>query len=139
MRASVHLLTSLILAGLLYPVFKWKVVLILVGGFLIDVDHYILYIYRFRKFNFIECNHYFTTEAEKNNHSDVMGVCLAFHTIEFFLIVILLAFYYKVLWILVIGLVSHYLWDLYYIIIVVRQYVVDYSFLHWLYKHKQKF
>ena len=40
MKTSVHLMVSAILAAVLYPVFQWKVIIIFVGGILIDIDHY---------------------------------------------------------------------------------------------------
>src|SRR3989344_9077428 len=111
MKTSVHLAVSLILAAMLYPLFKWDVLFILVGGVLIDVDHYLWYIYRYKKFNIIKSYNFFLKNIERNDFTNVYGVLLIFHTIEFLLIMVVLSFYSEFALIFTIGLLSHYLLD----------------------------
>jgi len=88
MRTWVHLLVSLLLAAILYPTLGWKVLFILAGGVLIDIDHYLWYVHKHKKFGLIGCYNNFTIEAEKSDWKNVNGILLIFHTIEFLLIII---------------------------------------------------
>ena len=133
MNIWVHFLTSLILALILYPIFKWKVLFILMGGFLIDIDHYFWYIYKFRKFNLFGCRKYF---IDNNNIKEQTGGLLIFHTIEFLIASIILSFYFKFMLIFTIGILSHYFLDLLNYYFFMKRFVLNHSIISWLYKNK---
>ena len=58
--------------------------LVFLGGLLIDVDHYLWYIIKFRKINIIKCYHFFQKDRIKKKyrnkllifHSRLMGVLI---------------------------------------------------------------
>jgi len=138
MKTSVHVVASVILAAVLYHFFKWKVLLILVGGVLIDVDHYFWYVYKYRKFNFFDSYQFYIKNIEINDFTNVAGILLVFHTLEFLLIVVLLSFYYEPVFIFTIGLISHYLLDFIFLSFIAKRFIANHSIIHWVYKNKLK-
>lgn len=136
MEARNHFLSSLVLAAIAYPVFGWSALLIVAGGVLIDIDHYIWYIYRYRKFEFLECYRHFMVTTKRRDFKEHYGMLLAFHTIEFFMLMIFLSFYSKLALIFTIGVVSHYVMDLAFLYNVPKCFVANHSIVHWVYKNK---
>ena len=59
MLPSVHFIVSLFLAVILYPIFGWIVGVILIGGFFIDVDHYLLYLFKKKDYSLRNAYFYF--------------------------------------------------------------------------------
>ena len=137
MKTWAHLLVSSILAAILYPIFQWKVLLIFVGGVLIDADHYLWYIYKYKKFNLVDSYKFYLKNMEINDFSNVTGILLIFHTIEFLLIMVLSSFYIKFAFIFTIGLLSHYLLDLIFLYSVPKRFIVDHSMTHWIVKNSK--
>ena len=135
MKTPVHLAASLILAAMLYPVFKWKVFLIVVGGVAVDIDHYFWYIRKHRNFNLFSCYRFFTVDEEKNNWRGITGIMLIFHTIEFLLLMVALSFYNEPALILTIGLLSHYLLDGIFNYTVTKRIVLNHSAVSWIIKN----
>lgn len=135
MKTSVHLAASLILAAIFYPLFQWNVLLILIGGVLIDVDHYLWFIYKYKNISLIDCYRHYIFQLEKNNQKENFGILLIFHTIEFLLITIALAFYFKPVFIFTIGLLSHYALDLIFLYFAVKRFIADNSTIHWIYRN----
>ena len=136
MKTSVHVLFSLILAAMLYPIFGWKVLLVLAGGVLIDVDHYFWYVYNQKKFDLIGCYNYFIYELRKNNWKDIQGSVLIFHTVEFFILLALLAFYSSFVMLFLIGLLGHYFLDFLFFYSVPKRAILNYSLISWYFKHQ---
>ena len=138
MRTPVHLVVSLILSVLLYPLFGWKVLLILISGVTIDIDHYFWYISKYKKFGLFRCYECLAVEAEKNKWKDVIGSLFIFHTIEFLLIIALASFYNVYALILLIGLLVHYLLDFIWHCYVPKRMITNPSIISWILKNKQK-
>ena len=136
MKTWVHFVVCLILAGILFPIYGWKVLFILVGGVLIDVDHYLWYAYKYRKFNLADSYNFFLKNMETKDFTSVIGILIIFHTLEFLLMMVLLSFYYELAFIFTIGLLSHYLLDSLFLYFVAKRVIADYSIIHWLYKNK---
>lgn len=137
MKTPAHILVSAILAALFYPIFKSKAALILAGGVLIDIDHYLWYVFKYKKFGLAECYSYFTIEAEKNKWKDIIGIFLIFHTIEFVILMIALSFYSKLALIFSIGLLSHYVLDAIFIASVPKRIILNHSIISWIVKNKK--
>jgi len=133
-----HLLFSVILAGLLFPIFKWKALIILIGGVAIDADHYFFYIYKTKNFNLAKCYRYFTAEALENDHKYIAGNFLIFHTIEFLSMAILLSFYNTYALIFAIGLIGHFVLDFIWFKFIYKRFVLNHSIIYWICKNKQK-
>ena len=48
-----HFVTSAVLAGFLYPFYGLNVLFVFIGGFFIDIDHYIYTLFKFKSLNII--------------------------------------------------------------------------------------
>lgn len=136
MKTTVHLAVSAVLAALAYPVFGWKAVLILAGGVLIDVDHYMWYVCKYRRFSLADCYYHFIVPLETNDQSKNIGILLVFHTIEFLLIVSILSFYSQYALVFAIGLLGHYLLDLIFLYRFAKRFIANHSIIHWIYRNR---
>ena len=134
METWFHAVASLAIGAVLYPIFGWEAAAVFVGGVMIDFDHYIWYVYNLRKYNPFECYKYFIKDLEKNDWQDVQGTVLLFHTIEFFLICIILSFFNTIAMLFTVGLIGHYLLDLIWHLRVSKRVILDHSLIHWIFK-----
>ena len=105
MLIQYHFLFGLIISFLLYPVYGLNVLIIFFVNVLLDVDHYILYIFKFKSFDMIKAHNYFFNEEKP--------FLLFFHTVEFLLALLLLSFYFRLVFFVLIGVVTHLLLDIY--------------------------
>jgi hypothetical protein len=137
MKTSIHFYVSLVLAILLYPAFTWKVLFILVGGVLIDIDHYIWYIFKYKKFNIVGCYRLFIEEEERSGFRLFLGVTLLFHTIEFLILMLVLSFLSEIALMFTIGLVPHYILDMIWQYDKLKQIIVNPSLTSWLIKNNK--
>ena len=133
-----HTVVSAILAFLLYPPYGLKVLIIFAGGVLIDIDHYFWRICKNKEFNPLDCYRYYLNESPKNNFKRDDGNLHIFHTIEFFIVAILLSLYSKIAFIFTIGLLGHYLLDLIWHITVPKRVILNHSIISWIIKNKIK-
>lgn len=127
-----HFIVSVILGILLFPIFKWNVLLILVGGVLIDIDHYLLYYMKFKKFDLIRGYKYFKKDCWK----ELINSLSIFHTVEVLILMIILSLYYRIIILILIGMVSHLIMDAIYEYNVAGRLVKCPSFIYWLTLHK---
>ena len=105
MLIQYHFLFGLIISLLLYPIYGFNVLIIFFVNLLLDVDHYILYIFKFKSFDMIKAHNYFFNEERP--------FLLFFHTIEFLLILLLLSLYSKLAFFALIGVITHLFLDIY--------------------------
>jgi len=131
-----HLFTSTIIAIALYPIFGWKVIFVIAGGVLIDMDHYLWYVFKYRNFNVFDCYKYYIDGLDKEKYKKNLGIVLVFHTIEFLLLMIFLSFYSKLSLLFVIGLLAHYLLDFIAIYSLAGRLIANHSIFSWIYKNK---
>lgn len=136
MRVPTHFFYSLILAVILYPVFKWKAAFILAGGVLIDIDHYFWYVCKYKKINFLGCYRHYLERMDEHKVMENIGILLIFHTIEFLSIMIFLSFYSDLAFIFTIGAISHYLLDLIFLYRVPKRFIANHSIILWLAENK---
>ena len=111
MKIWAHVLASLILAALIYPLFGFKSILVFAGGVLVDFDHYIWFTLKYKKFGVYKCYKFYMEESRKENFKKVWRLLLAFHTIEFFVMMIVFSFFSKFIFLITLGLVLHYILD----------------------------
>ena len=135
MKTWVHLVVSAILAAALYPVSQWKVLLIFAGGVLIDIDHYLWYICKYKKFNLIDSYKFYLKNMEIKDFTNVYGILLVFHTIEFLFIMVFLSFYNEFALLFTLGLLAHYILDIIFILFVSKRFIVNHSLILWLVKN----
>jgi len=90
MNISIHFITSLVLTAVLWPFIGLYSLWAVVGGFLIDVDHYLYGVYKWRMWNLKESYHFhFTKEFRKTiRWGEILHI---FHTIEFWIFMIAIA------------------------------------------------
>ena len=129
MKIWVHAAFSILLAAALYPIFNWKVVFILIGGILIDADHYLWYILKHGNFSLPDCYRHFTIDAEKANYKYFVGEVLVFHTAEFFALMLALSFYSQTALLFTIGLVGHYFLDFIWFFFILKRFILSHSIL----------
>ena len=103
-----HLLACLILITLLYPFFGVLSLLVLVSGFLIDIDHVITYFFKFKKIgSFKQINDYFRNITKTKNRQDYENAFRIFHSMEAVIIMIILSFAGEIFFVLMLGLIMH--------------------------------
>lgn len=99
-----HLISSIVPLILLFPIYKYLSLLFLVGSYLIDADHYLWYVLRFKSFNF--------KEAYRESLIRKKGRLHIFHTIEFWILMWILSFYSVFFFIIFLGVMFHISLDL---------------------------
>ena|SRR3989344_2213826 len=86
-----HFIVSLIISVIYFPFFGWWSFLAIVGGFLIDVDHYLEFIIRFKRkdlFNaFFDAVNFYENGEDCGRYKDILHI---FHTFEFWVLYIIL-------------------------------------------------
>ncbi len=136
MKVSTHFLFSLSLAAALYPFFGWKTFMILIGGVLIDIDHYFWYVFKHKKLNLFSCYKYYLERMDKEKLLENVGVLLIFHTIEFLLVMTVLSFYSELAIMLTLGLLLHYALDLIFLYLIPKRFIANHSIIHWIFVNK---
>jgi len=88
-----HFLAALILSIFLFPIVQFKILIFILVAVFIDVDHYLLYIYRKKDFNLIRAYSFFIEKGKlfrKTRKYDRKYSLCVFHTIEFLILLIIL-------------------------------------------------
>jgi len=103
-----HFLFGLIFSAILFPIVKWNSLIILMASVLIDVDHYLYYVFKVRKFNLKKSFNYFYMGefGEKK-------LLFVFHTVEFWVILLIASLYFHILFYFLIGIMFHMFLDLF--------------------------
>ena len=132
MYPSRHFILSLILAILLFPIYQYNVVLIFLSGFLIDGDHYLWYILKFKNFSFRKAYWYHVEHKGKSK------LHIA-HTIEFWILLAILSFYFRFFYFILIGVIFHNILDFIHIYIMKFPKNRPISITGWLIRHSKSF
>ena len=107
MYPSKHLLTSIPLIIIFFPIYKYFTLLILVTGYLIDFDHYLWYVFKYKNLSLKKAIKTCIKQIGKGNENIHI-----FHAIEFIIIISLISLiFYPYLFPLIIGLSIHLLLD----------------------------
>ena len=101
-----HLKWSLLPSIVLFFFYRWEVWIFVATNVLIDADHYPVYVIKFKNLSLIKAHSYF------KNISKCEDLAL-FHTPEFIIFVLILSFFYKILFLVFLGLVFHVILDVY--------------------------
>ena len=114
MKPYIHLILSFPIAVILYFFFKEYAFIFLLASFIFDIDHYIDYAVATKTLSlkkaYIDCKKA-GIYTRKYNHVLYKDRLHVFHTIEFYLMILILAFYYKSFLFIFIGLMFHQLID----------------------------
>ena len=138
MKPTVHILVSLILALIFFPAFKFKVLFILIGGVLIDIDHYLWYIFRYKSLDFFKAYQYFVERSNTKRIMENYGIILVFHTWEFIVAVIIMSFYFDIALLFTMGILVHFVIDMIFVYNVAGHPIANHSLINWIYKAKFK-
>ena len=99
-----HFFVGLIVSLVLYPLYGLNVLIVFFANLLIDIDHYILYIFKFKSFNVLKANKYFM------NH---VGTSFLFlHTAEFVILLLIFSLYSNFAFFILMGFAVHLLLDI---------------------------
>jgi hypothetical protein len=113
MTLTQHLALTGIAAAALSPVLSGgEIALFAVGGVLIDVDHYLLFVQRRRSLSIAGMFRYFSELQPIQCNISYVGLCV-FHTVDFFLLLAALGFIYPIVWYLLAGCLYHFVIDLF--------------------------
>jgi len=130
MKLYIHFIISLISAVILFPYYGIVSFAIFIGGFLIDIDHYFIYIKKFKSRDILKAYRYFM-DTDYMIHQ---GTFFVFHSTELLLFSILLSFRYDWALMVSIGLLEHYILDLIDEMKATGQLIKNWSFIVWLKK-----
>jgi hypothetical protein len=107
MNISIHVLASIVLSIITYPLFGWWAVLVFVGGVFVDIDHYFVYVLKTKDWSLKRAVVYY----KKKKYKQIMPVIHHLHTIEFFMVVVILSFFYTFALAFRLGYILHVLLD----------------------------
>ncbi|MDO8555665.1 MAG: hypothetical protein Q7R96_00650 [Nanoarchaeota archaeon] len=126
MKPAVHFLSMvLFIIGILnhYPQLEWQALWFFIGGFCIDFDYYLFYVYTTKKYNIKGMlKHY-------NDHRNDNGQIRIFHTVEFVLLMLTGSVYYTFISYVFIGMTIHLLLDIFHLVVIKKHYKRRYYFI----------
>ena len=127
----------------LYPQFSLlSIFTIFASSILVDIDHYLLFVSRKREFSLAKAFNYFLDlrklsgiiKKEKKSKSPVY----IFHTLEFFIFLILLSIFIPQLIFVLVGLSFHYITDIIEMTAQGAAHFREYSIILWAIRRKSK-
>lgn len=136
MDIKFHFGFTSILAAILFPVFGWKVLIFYIGGVLVDIDHYIWFVAKYKKINPLQCYNFYISESPRQNFKPIIGALHIFHTFEYLTFIIVLSLFNNYTFIYLIGLLGHYLLDLVWHAFIAKRVILNHSIISWIIKNK---
>ena len=110
MYTSKHAIVTFFISIPLFFVYRWWVLLIFASAILIDFDHYMTYVIKFKNLNIRKAYWYFRNISK---YKDNKKILLLFHTWEFLAALLIVGFFYQIIWYIFLGFFIHILEDLY--------------------------
>ena len=117
MYPIIHFLSSLVLVIILYPFYGLMSLVVFIGGFFIDIDHYFYYVFEKRIFHPLRCYQELTREAvlHKKQFQAITKRPLymkwdrlhIFHVWEFWLLILFLSFFHSFFFLVLLGMILH--------------------------------
>lgn len=108
MKLAHHLVVSLVLVLVSLPLFGSASYFIMIGGFLVDIDHYFRFILVNKDLSLINAYRY-----HKKVHRTSFPKLQVFHTIEFLIFIAILGFFNTIILLVAFGLSIHILLDIF--------------------------
>jgi type IV secretory pathway VirB3-like protein len=106
-----HIGLTAVVSLIMLPFWNWiQIVWFSIGSVLIDIDHYIYFVLRRKRFGIREMFKYHDRLFAQKDKIPYAGICI-FHTVDFFILIGILSLYYHVFFYLLIGLLFHFLVD----------------------------
>lgn len=138
MNPPFHFVMTLLLSLVLYPVYGTYSFFTLIGGFLIDLDHYFWHVYLKKDINPINAYKFYLTLIKERSFRKQKRCLLIFHTAEFLILMIILSLYSQIAFIILLGLLFHYFIDYIYIYHHIKDTMAIHSVFLWLKKQNSK-
>ena len=110
MYTSKHAIVTFFICIPLFFVYRWWVLLIFASAVLIDVDHYLNYIFKFKKFNIRKAYIFYRDRDRQKKRPKLLFI---FHTWEVLVAIFILGMFYQIFWFIFLGFFIHMLEDLY--------------------------
>jgi len=104
------LLTSVICL-IFFKFYGWNVLFVFLGGVLADADHYLLFILKYKTLNIKKAYERFKGRRKRKKREPPTKFELLFHSIEFFVLMIILSFFFSIFFLIFVGLFIHLLTD----------------------------
>ena len=115
---------------------------VLFGGVLVDIDHYLLFVLKYKTLNIKKAYARFKETNRRGRREEPTAFELLFHSIEFFLVIVILSFFFQIFFLIFVGLFIHLLTDGIFRKWVLQIYKIkkikSYSIIGW-YRNKSKF
>ena len=108
MKLLMHLIASLLLSAALYPFFSHAAFLVLVGGFAIDIDHYLYYILKTGSFSMRKA-------VDFCKGKTYISVFCIFHHLEFAILIFALGLLSIPAMMIAVGAAAHFGMDVVYV------------------------
>ncbi|NQU78785.1 hypothetical protein HQ545_03360 [Candidatus Woesearchaeota archaeon] len=108
MEINIHFFTSIALAIVLYPFLGWLSVFAIAGGFLVDFDHYLLYVVKKHDLSLKRAIGYY----RQRRYMTTIPVLHIFHTVEAFIVILALAYMSDIFKAVLLGYLLHMILDL---------------------------
>jgi len=116
MLPLIHIFLSIILSLILFLLNMpfWQILVIFFSSILIDIDHYFLYISLRKDINLKNAILFYINEGKKyeNNKKYQFAFLQVFHTIEFFLFLLIFSFFNRIALLIFMGCMFHMCTDL---------------------------
>ena len=141
MYPKYHIIIGAILSTILlvfYPSLGiFPITIIFLSSFIFDIDHYLFYLKREKNFNLKKAYYWHKKFREENKfHKPLIHL---FHTIEFHVLLLTLAFYFSFFKYIFTGVLFHSLVDLLDLIYAKRVHVREYFLIRYLIRDKKKY
>lgn len=135
MSPKIHIAQGVISSVLLYPFWGLNVIPFGLAIILIDFDHVIQYVVDTHNFSPKGFFKYYEILL-KNLDKNYLGLNI-FHTLEFYLLVLIIAYWVSPLYYVLFGLLFHHLFDLIFFIRVKKPFIRAYSIIEYIIRRKK--
>lgn len=106
-----HIIVGIIVSALLYPIYGLNVLIILISNILIDADHYLWYVLKIKNIDLVKAFKFYKNRNIRVKHGRILHI---FHTAEVLILIIILSFYNKLFFFVLVGIVIHLILDVIY-------------------------
>jgi len=133
MHVKDHIIASIIFSAFLFPIFKWYTIIIFLSAVLIDGDHYLWYIIVKKRWSLKKAYYH----RRDGNFHDLLDIA---HTIEFWILILILAIFSKFFFLVLVGITFHFILDFVYVRFIdqTKSDFRTFSIITWIYRRKSK-
>ena len=127
-----HIISSLIFCIILFPFIGYNVITVYLAAVFIDTDHWLFYVFKEKDYSFKSFRKsYYYGKAHKSK--DALHIL---HVVEFWILIAILSFFYKLFFFIYIGIIFHLYLDIIYLWLYPEfKDARTYSLITWLYRN----